>query len=121
MWTMDAVMGAAGRARSLPLPTPEAERRRMLAFIANLDLRGEIEVADVVRGSCTAELQGNGARSELLVDVEEVLNDAANFDLDILCQAYPDRGHSQPCQVAVKSGEAVGFVLQKIEAKAEAD
>ena len=34
MWTMDAVMGAAGRARSLPLPTPEAERRRTMLVLA---------------------------------------------------------------------------------------
>src|SRR5262249_41247769 len=95
----------------------EPERGRMFAFVPDLELGREVEVADVVRRVCAAQRQRDRARSEPLVDVQKVLNDTAGFDLDILCQTDPERRYSQPCQISIQSRKAVRLVLQEIEAK----
>jgi hypothetical protein len=64
-------------------PKPEAESRGAAGFAAQFDLSRQIKIAGVARRICTAQLQGDRARTELPIDAEEVLDHASSLDLDV--------------------------------------
>jgi hypothetical protein len=98
----------------------QSDRRQIARFVAQLDLRGDDKIVEIV-GRVAVKTQGDRRRRDLRIDRQIILQCAFDLELDVARKAGPDADVADARQIAFQARERKFDVLQKIDAGRDLD